>query len=190
MKILKKYQIKIPNNVEVFYNENKKILLCKHKYRQKILKLKLKLVILEKDKIVAVSNVPFENFSNEQKKRIKALQGTTVAQIKQLLMETETTFYKKLQFVGIGYRAFGLENYEENIMLLKLGFSHFLYVSIPKTLKMKALKFTKLFIVGNSYLTVTQQASCIKRHKKPEPYKGKGILYENEKIKLKEGKKV
>ena len=49
---------------------------------------------------------------------------------------------------------------------------------------------TKLFIYGNSYRNVTQTAALIRSYKKPEPYKGKGILYETEKIVLKEGKKV
>jgi large subunit ribosomal protein L6 len=57
-------------------------------------------------------------------------------------------------------------------------------------LKIFCLKSNKLFILGNSYLFVTQIAALIKSYKTPEPYKGKGILYATEKISLKEGKKI
>jgi large subunit ribosomal protein L6 len=74
--------------------------------------------------------------------------------------------------------------------MFKLGYSHSLYFKIPEQLIIFCLKFTKLFIYGNSYQNVTQIASLIRSYKKPEPYKGKGILYETEKILLKEGKKI
>ena len=59
-----------------------------------------------------------------------------------------------------------------------------------KKIKIFCLKTTELFIYGNSYQNVTQTASLIRSYKKPEPYKGKGILYDTEKITLKEGKKI
>ena len=60
----------------------------------------------------------------------------------------------------------------------------------PKSLGIFCLKLTKLFIFGNSFQKIKNEVSIIRSFKKPEPYKGKGIIYEHEKIKLKEGKKV
>jgi len=99
-------------------------------------------------------------------------------------------FYKKLNFVGVGYRPSFVESFENKLILLKLGFSHLVYFKIPSNLKVFHQKRTQLFVCGNSYHSVTQFVSSIRLLKKPEPYKGKGILYENEKVILKEGKKV
>jgi len=79
---------------------------------------------------------------------------------------------------------------EKNIFLLKLGLSHPLYLSSNNNINLFCLKFTKLFIFGNSYNMLTQTVANIRLVKWPEPYKGKGILFINEKIKLKVGKKV
>lgn len=54
---------------------------------------------------------------------------------------------------------------------------------------MFCLKLTKLFVYGDSYQKITKTTALIQSYKQPDPYKGKGILYENEKIILKEGKK-
>ena len=83
-----------------------------------------------------------------------------------------------------------MENYEKNILSLKLGFSHPLYFRIFSPVNVFVLKFTKFFIYGNSYQSVSQTTANFRKNKLPEPYKGKGIRYENEKILLKEGKKV
>ena len=152
--------------------------------------MKLKVLVSNKEKIIKISSLPFSKISNNKKKKIKAIQGTTVALIKQLILETSTTFYKKLKLIGIGYRVFNDENFKDRLLLLKLGHSHPIYLKIPIKLKFFCLKLTKLFIYGNSYQEITKIASIIRANKIPEPYKGKGILYENEKIILKEGKKI
>ena len=66
----------------------------------------------------------------------------------------------------------------------------FILLKIREKLKIFCLKSTKLFVYGNSYQELTQTSSIVRSYKKPEPYKGKGILYETEKIILKEGKKI
>jgi large subunit ribosomal protein L6 len=90
----------------------------------------------------------------------------------------------------VGYRAFDVDNFENKLLLFKLGYSHSIYFKIPIESQIFCLKRTKLFIHGNSYQDITKIAAFIRSYKKPEPYKGKGILYETEKIILKEGKKV
>jgi large subunit ribosomal protein L6 len=183
--IAKKYSIKIPSNTTVIYCEKKKIITVIGPLKQKSLKLKVKIVIMER--ILKVSNVPFSEISNNERKKIK---GTTLALIKQLLIETSAMLYQKLQFIGVGYRAFQVDNFENKLLLFKLGYSHSLYFKVSDELRVFCLKLTKLFVFGHSYQSVNQTSALIRSYKKPEPYKGKGILYVNEKIKLKEGKKV
>jgi large subunit ribosomal protein L6 len=186
----KKYSIKIPSNTTVIYCEKKKIITLIGPLKQKSLKLKVKIAIMEIERVLKVSALPFSEISNNERKKIKAVQGTTLALIKQLLIETSAVLYQKLQFVGVGYRAFQVDNFENKLLLFKLGYSHPLYFKVSDKLQIFCLKLTKLFIFGHSYQSVNQTSALIRSYKKPEPYKGKGILYVNEKIKLKEGKKV
>jgi large subunit ribosomal protein L6 len=188
--IAKKYCIKIPSSTTVIYCEEKKIITLIGPLKQKSMKLKVKILVMKTERILKVSSVPFSEISNNERKKIKAVQGTTLALIKQLLIETSAVLYQKLQFVGVGYRAFQVDDFENKLLLFKLGYSHPLYFKISKELRIFCLKLTKLFIFGNSYQTVNQTSALIRSYKRPEPYKGKGILYVNEKIKLKEGKKV
>ena len=190
LNIIEKYSIKIPNDIKILYCNKKRVITLIGPFTKKSLILKVKILILKATKIIKISAVSLSKISNNQKKKIKTIQGTTVALIKKLITETSTVFYQKLKFVGVGYKAFKLENFKNKLVHLKLGYSHFIYFKIPDNLKIFCLKFTKLFIYGNSYQNITKTASLIRYYKKPEPYKGKGILYENEKIKLKEGKKI
>jgi len=125
-----------------------------------------------------------------EKKKIKAIQGTTVALLKQLLTEISTLMYEKLKIVGVSYRALTEESFNNKLLLLKLGFSHPIYFRISNKLAVFCKKRTQLFISSNSYQDVTHISALIRNLKSPEPYKGKGILYENEKIVLKAGKKI
>jgi len=153
-------------------------------------KIKLKVKLLKNKKIIYVTSKTFKELPNYKKKTIKALKGTTVSLIKQLILETSATIYKKLKFVGVGYRVTQDNNIGDKLLLLKLGFSHSIYFKVPTELKVFCLKNTKVFLYGNSCQAVTQIASKLQACKAPEPYKGKGILYHNETIKLKEGKKT
>jgi large subunit ribosomal protein L6 len=76
------------------------------------------------------------------------------------------------------------------LLTFKLGYSHFFYVKVPKDLQLNCFTKTKFSIFGNSYNEICQLGAKIRDKKIPEPYKGKGILYENETITLKEGKKI
>lgn len=189
-KIKKKHIIKIPKNITVLYCNEKRIITLIGPLSQKSLKLKVKIELLTNEQLIKVTSSSFSKISNSQKKNILAIQGTTISLIKQLILETSHVLYKKLKLVGVGYRSFDVEEFEETLLSLKLGYSHPIYFKIPEKSKIFCLKKTKLFIYGNSYQDVTQTASLIRSYKKPEPYKGKGILYEHEKISLKEGKKV
>jgi large subunit ribosomal protein L6 len=185
-----KYTIKIPKNIAILYCNTKNIITVIGPLDKKALKLKVKLEILKTERVINVTSIPVSKMPNNTRKKIKAIQGTATALIKQLLIETLTIFYKKLKFIGVGYRAFEVDRFKNELLLFKLGYSHPMYFKIPKNLDIFCLKLTKLFIYSNSYQNITQIAATIQSYKSPEPYKGKGILYDNEKIQLKEGKKV
>jgi len=189
-KLEKKHIIKIPHNIKVFYDKKKKIIIFKGFSGQKSLKIDKLLTISHKKQQIELSNDNNIKLSNSQKKKIQQIQKTTVSLIKQLLIETTSIIYQKLNFVGVGYRAFPVENFEKHLFLFRLGYSHPIYFKIPQKTRIVSLKLTKLFLYGSSYQELTSTASKIRLNKTPEPYKGKGILYENEKIVLKEGKKV
>jgi large subunit ribosomal protein L6 len=186
--MIKKNLIKIPKNIIVLYSTKKKIITLIGPLNTRSMFLRLKLNILQDSKIIEVTSIPFAHIS--KKKQILSLQGTTVALIKQLLVETSSTIYNKLKFVGVGYRAFEVEEFKNKLLMFKLGYSHPIFFKIPNNLQIFCFKFIKLFVWGNSYKNITQTSALIRSYKKPEPYKGKGILYEGEKIVLKEGKKV
>jgi large subunit ribosomal protein L6 len=190
MQISSKYLISIPKDIVILYSTKKKIITIIGITKIKSLKLELKLRIELDKNVINVTPIPFSDISRSNKKKIKALRGTIVANIKQIILETSSLLYKKLKFVGVGYRAFEVENFKNQIFMLKLGYSHPIYFKKPLNTEIFCLKLTKLFIFGNSYQDITKTSSTIRSFKSPEPYKGKGILYDNEKIQLKEGKKI
>lgn len=189
-KLSKKQIIKIPNNVKVFYCKKKKILIFKGSLEKKSLKINDLLTISSQNQQIEISVDVSKKLSNIDKKKIESIKQTTVSLIKQLLIESVATLYQKLKLVGVGYRVFPVENFEADLLVLRLGYSHPIYFRIPQKMNMFSLKLTKLFLYGHSYQQLSTIASQIRKNKTPEPYKGKGILYENEKLLLKEGKKI
>lgn len=188
----KRYSIKIPKSVTLIYYESKNLITLIGPENIKSMKLNLKIILslTDADRMVNVSNLTIFTVSNKEKKKLKVTQGTTTALIKQLLVEVSARLYLKMKFIGVGYRAFYVENYNNRVLLLKLGYSHYIYFRIPDNLKTCCLKFTRLFIFGSAHEEVRNTAWLIRSCKKPEPYKGKGIRFANENILLKEGKKA
>lgn len=186
----KKFNVKIPQNISVIFNKEKKTLTVIGPLATKSMKLKLKIIINKTKKTLSVSPLPFFHISNAEKKKINALRTSTIAQIKHLFIETSITVFQKLKIVGVGYRIESTNESEKNLLTLKLGYSHYYYVTVPQNLKVNCFTKTKFSIFGNSYYEISKLAAEIRKKKIPEPYKGKGILYENEVIKIKEGKKI
>jgi large subunit ribosomal protein L6 len=186
---MKRYTINIPSDIVILYSSEKRALIVKGPVAQKSFLLEVKILVMDKAKIILVTPIPFVASSNYKKKKMKSMRGTTIALIKQLIVETSAILYQKLKFVGVGYRAFNVDSYKP-LLLFKLGYSHPIYYKIPYSLNFYNLKFTRLFISGNSTNVIEQAAAIVRSFKNPEPYKGKGVLYETEKIKLKEGKKT
>ena len=186
----KKYSIKIPEDIVVIYSGKKKIVVFKGPIDNKSLKLMVKIFLNQEKGLLQVSQLSFLNVSNKKKKTLKALKGTTTALIKQIILEVSVLLHKKLRLIGVGYKLFPVDVFDHQLIEFKLGYSHKIYFKIADDLKISCFKATTLFVVGNSYKNISQILASIRLHKKPEPYKGKGVLYENEKILLKEGKKV
>lgn len=184
----KKYKINIPANLTILYCNKKNIITILGPLQKKSLKLKLKLQVSNKNRIIFVTKILIDKLLNS-KKKIKSLQGTTRALLKQILTEVSLLTYKKLKFVGIGYKVFNTEQYNTKLLHFKLGFSHPIYFKLPEHLNVFCIKQTRLFIYGHSYNEVLQTSSIVQSLKLPDAYKGKGILDENIKIRLKEGKK-
>ncbi len=90
----------------------------------------------------------------------------------------------KLTLIGVGYRA----NVQGTKLDLSLGFSHPTFIEIPKTIQIAIDKGTSISIKGPDKREVGHFAAQVRAMKPPEPYKGKGIRYENEYVRKKEGK--
>jgi large subunit ribosomal protein L6 len=188
--ITKRHIIKIPINISMYYCTNHNTIIFTNSSAQKALKLKTQLIIDKKEKILKVTREPLYGMSNNERKKLKSIQTTQVALLKQALLDVSLLSCKKLKLVGIGFRVSSLKISGFNLLYFKLGYSHAIYFRVPETLNAFCLKSDKLYIIGNTSVYLTQIAALIRSYKSPEPYKGKGILYTSEKIALKEGKKI
>ncbi|KAH9793148.1 hypothetical protein WN944_010890 [Citrus x changshan-huyou] len=93
-------------------------------------------------------------------------------------------FEKKLQMVGVGYRA----ALEGQVLVLSLGFSHPVRMTIPDGIKVNVEENTRITVSGYDKSAIGQFAASIRKWRPPEPYKGKGVKYVDEVIRRKEGK--
>lgn len=115
----------------------------------------------------------------------RALWGTTRANIHDLVKGVDEGFTKNLELVGVGYKA----RMEGNKLVLSLGFSHDVDFPAPQGIKISCESPTQIKIFGADKQLVGQVAAEIRKYRKPEPYKGKGVKYEGEYVRRKEGKK-
>jgi large subunit ribosomal protein L6 len=118
-------------------------------------------------------------------KRARTLWGTTRALVNNMVAGVSTGFSKTLEISGVGYRA----QVQGKNLQLQLGFSHDVVYPIPEGVTIKCEKPTQITVSGADRQRVGQVAAEIRAFRKPEPYKGKGIKYDNERILRKEGKK-
>jgi large subunit ribosomal protein L6 len=104
--------------------------------------------------------------------------------IKNHIIGVHEGFQVKLTMIGVGYRA----AVSGTKLDLQVGFSHPTFVEIPKGVTVTVDKGTAILITGADKQIVGQFAATVRSKKPPEPYKGKGIRYENEYVRKKEGK--
>ena len=118
-------------------------------------------------------------------KQARTMWGTTRALVNNMVKGVSTGFTRKLEINGVGYRA----AVQGKDLVLQLGYSHEIKYPIPQGISITAEKPTLLAITGADRQRVGQVAADIRGFRGPEPYKGKGVKYEDETILRKEGKK-
>jgi large subunit ribosomal protein L6 len=118
-------------------------------------------------------------------KQARAFWGMQRTLVQNLVTGVTDGFTKKLLITGVGYRAAA----QGRNLKLQLGYSHDVNVDVPEGLEVKTPDNTTVEISGTDKQKVGQLAAEIRRWRKPEPYKGKGIKYDGEFIFRKEGKK-
>jgi large subunit ribosomal protein L6 len=118
-------------------------------------------------------------------KQARAFWGMQRTMVQNLVTGVTEGFAKKLLITGVGYRAAA----NGRKLKLQLGYSHDVDLDVPEGVEVKTPDQTTVEITGNDKQAVGQFAAEIRRWRKPEPYKGKGIKYEGEFIFRKEGKK-
>lgn len=122
---------------------------------------------------------------NRENKLSRALWGTYAAHVRNMIAGVNTPFVKKLQVEGIGYRA----ELSGKQLKLQVGFSHPVFLQVPEGITM-AVEKNIITVTGADKEQVGEFSAQIRAVKKPEPYKGKGIRYEGEVVRQKQGKKA
>ncbi len=134
--------------------------------------------INEEDKKITVS-------VGDDSRETVALSGTTRALIANMIKGVTVGFEKKLQLVGVGYKA----AVKANEVHLSLGFSHPIVHKLADGVSAEAPTPTELVIKGACKQRVGQESAVIRSYRPPEPYKGKGVRYADERVVIKETKK-
>ncbi|KIA80131.1 50S ribosomal protein L6 [Chromobacterium amazonense] len=115
----------------------------------------------------------------------RAMSGTLRALLNNMVNGVSKGFEKKLQLVGVGYRA----QAQGDTLNLSLGFSHPVAHKMPEGIKVETPTQTEILVKGANKQLVGQVAAEIRAYRSPEPYKGKGVRYADEVVVLKETKK-
>ena len=114
-----------------------------------------------------------------------AIAGTMRALLANMAQGVSEGFEKKLELVGVGYRA----QAQGSKLNLTLGFSHPVEFEVPEGVTVTTPSQTEIVVTGADKQKVGQVAAEIRRYRPPEPYKGKGVRYSDERVVLKEAKK-
>jgi large subunit ribosomal protein L6 len=117
-------------------------------------------------------------------KEHRALHGTTRAVLANMIEGVSTGFTRGLELIGVGYRA----QKQGNKLVLNVGYSHPVEIEAEEGLEIEVPANTKIIIKGTDKERVGALAANIRQVRPPEPYKGKGIRYEGEFVRRKEGK--
>ena len=121
----------------------------------------------------------------EESQAAKAMSGTMRALVSNMVEGVSQGFTRKMLMVGVGYRA----SVQGKVLNITAGFSHPVTVDFPEGITIETPTNTEILVKGYDKQKVAQVAANIRAIRPPEPYKGKGIRYDDEQIILKEGKK-
>ncbi len=133
--------------------------------------------VVNEDGTVRVERPNDEGFS-------RSLHGLTRSLVANMVEGVTKGFEKRLQIVGVGYRA----AMKGSDVELQVGYSHPVLVSKPEGIEFEVPTPTQIVVRGSDKQLVGETAANIRKIRKPEPYKGKGIRYENEYVRKKAGK--
>lgn len=114
------------------------------------------------------------------------MQGTTNAIINNMIEGVSKGFEKGLEIIGVGYRF----QVQGNVLTVNAGYSHPVKITVPEGLTVESVSNTEIVVKGINKELVGEFAANIRKVRKPEPYKGKGIRYKGEVVRRKEGKKA
>ena len=167
--------IDIPTDVTITLNENKIIVKGKHGVLEKDYSNVLNVEI--KENKLAITR-------QDDTKKVKSYHGLIRALIQNMIIGVSEKFIKILIAEGVGYKF----QVDKNNLILNVGFSHPVEFNIPSDISVKLESPTKILISGIDKEKVGFLSSKIRDIRPPEPYKGKGILYDGEKIIRKAGK--
>jgi large subunit ribosomal protein L6 len=171
-----KLPIAIPEGVTVTIDD-KNIVTVKGPKGELVKKMHNDIKITVEDNNVVVTR-PSDN------KLHRSLHGTTRALLNNMVTGVSKGYQKTLELIGVGYRA----EIKGNKLVMNLGYSHPVEVEPIEGVKFETPQSTKVIVSGINKELVGAAAADIRKWRKPEPYKGKGIKYEGEVIRRKEGK--
>ncbi|WP_130807960.1 50S ribosomal protein L6 [Senegalia massiliensis] len=139
---------------------------------------------LEKDMNIEIKDNEITVSRPTENKRHKSLHGLTRTLIDNMIIGVTKGYEKRLEIQGVGYRA----QKQGKKLNLNLGFSHPVEMEDPEGIETEVPSNTKIIVKGIDKQKVGNYAAVIRELRKPEPYKGKGIRYEGERVRRKEGK--
>jgi len=116
----------------------------------------------------------------------KAMHGTMNSLVENMIIGVTEGYSKGLEIVGVGYRF----NVQGKKLVINAGYSHPVEMEVPEGLTVESVSNTEITVKGIDKVLVGEFAANIRKVRKPEPYKGKGIRYKDEHIRRKEGKKA
>ena len=119
-------------------------------------------------------------------KNSNSMQGTTNAIIRNMIDGVSKGFEKGLEIIGVGYRF----QVQGKLLTINAGYSHPVKITVPEDLTVEAVSNTEIVVKGIDKQLVGEFAANVRKVRKPEPYKGKGIRYKDEHVRRKEGKKA
>ena len=142
-------------------------------------------------KQVMLKDITMKQVDNEitlerKNEAAKAMHGTMNSLITNMIIGVTKGYEKALEIVGVGYRF----NVQGKKLVINAGYSHPVEMMIPEGLTVTAESNTEITVKGIDKVLVGEFAANIRKVRKPEPYKGKGIRYKDEHIRRKEGKKA
>jgi large subunit ribosomal protein L6 len=171
-----KQHIEIPQNVTVELNGSQ--ILVKGPKGELSVDIRPEMSVKIEENILSVVPV-------QENKNSSAYWGLTRALINNMIIGVTEGYEKRLELVGVGYRAKQIGN---DSISLSLGFSHPVEVKAPESVTLKVEDEQHILISGPDKQLVGLSAANIRKLRKPEPYKGKGIRYEGEFVRRKAGK--